>query len=76
MKGPNYKIWGCHAFIEIVHDIMTRLALLCCRQSNSNSCLSSTPALFNGQTVNFTLKPQKVVESTTYVKKTNLEECY
>jgi hypothetical protein len=38
-------------------------------------CFNSTPDLFNGQTANFTLKPPKMIESTTYIKKANLE-CY
>ena len=37
------------------------------------SC-NSTPDPFNGQTpANFILKPPKVIESRTYVKKANLE---
>ena len=32
-------------------------------------CLNSTPDLFNGQTANFVLKPQKLIESRIYVKK-------
>ena len=35
-------------------------------------CFNSTPDPFNGQTVDFILKPPKVIESTTYVKKANL----
>ena len=38
-------------------------------------CFNSTPDLFNGQIANFILKPPKVIESRTYVKKANLE-CY
>ena len=38
-------------------------------------CFNSTPDPFNGQTANFILKPPKVFESRTYVKKANLE-CY
>ena len=38
-------------------------------------CFNGTPDSFNGQTANFTLKPPKVIESTTDVKKANLE-CY
>ena len=33
---------------------------------------NSVPDPFNGQTVNFILKPPKVIESKTYVKKANL----
>ena len=33
-------------------------------------CFNSVPDPFNGQTVNFILKPPKVIESRTYVKKT------
>ena len=32
-------------------------------------CFNSTPDPFNGQTANFTLKPPKIIESTTYAKK-------
>ena len=32
-------------------------------------CFNSTPDPFNGQTANFILKPPKVIESRTYVKK-------
>ena len=35
------------------------------------SCFNSVPDPFNGQTVNFILKPPKVIESRTYVKKAN-----
>ena len=38
-------------------------------------CFNSTPDPFNGQTANFILKPPKVIEPRTYVKKANLE-CY
>ena len=38
-------------------------------------CFNNTPDPFNGQTANFILKPPKVIESRTYVKKANLE-CY
>ena len=38
-------------------------------KSNGTSLLNSTPDYFNGQIANFTLKPPKVIESTTYVKK-------
>ena len=34
-------------------------------------CFNSFPDPFNGQTVNFILKPPKVIESRTYVKKAN-----
>ena len=34
---------------------------------------NSVPDPFNGQTVNFILKPPKVIESRTYVKKANLK---
>ena len=37
------------------------------------SCFNSVPDPFNGQIVNFILKPPKVVEPRTYVKKTNLK---
>jgi hypothetical protein len=36
-------------------------------------CFNSAPDPFNGQPVNFVSKPPKVIESTTYVKKANLE---
>ena len=36
-------------------------------------CFNSVPDPFNGQTVNFILKPPKVIESRTYVKKANLK---
>ena len=36
-------------------------------------CFNSVLDPFNGQTVNFILKPPKVIESRTYVKKANLE---
>ena len=36
-------------------------------------CFNSTPDPFNGQTANFILKPPKVIESWTHVKKANLE---
>ena len=36
-------------------------------------CFNSTPDPFNGQTVNFIVKPPKLIESRTYVKKANLE---
>ena len=36
-------------------------------------CFNSVPDLLNGQTVNFISKPPKVIESRTYVKKTNLK---
>ena len=36
-------------------------------------CFNSTPDPFYGQTVNFILKPSKVIESRTYVKKANWE---
>ena len=36
-------------------------------------CFNSTLDLFNGQTNNFILKPPKVIESKTFVKKPNLE---
>ena len=36
-------------------------------------CFNSDPDPFNGQTVNFILKPPNVFESRTYVKKFNLE---
>ena len=32
-------------------------------------CFNSTLDPFNGQTANFTLKPTKVIEATTFVKK-------
>ena len=32
-------------------------------------CFNSVPDPFNDQTVNFFLKPPKVIESRTYVKK-------
>ena len=35
-------------------------------------CFNRTPDPFNGQTANFVLKPPKVIESRTYVKKANL----
>ena len=38
-------------------------------------CFNSVPDPFNGQTVNLILKPPKVIESRTYVKKADLE-CY
>ena len=38
-------------------------------------CFNNTPDPFNGQTANFMLKPPKVIQSRTYVKKVNLE-CY
>ena len=38
-------------------------------------CFNSTQDPSNGQTANFILKPPKVIESRTYVKKANLE-CY
>ena len=34
---------------------------------------NSVPDPFNGQTVNIILKPQKVIESRTYVEKANLK---
>ena len=34
-------------------------------------CFNSTPDLFNGQTANYAVKPPKVIESTTNVKKAN-----
>ena len=37
--------------------------------------LKSTPDSFKGQTANSILKPPKVIESRTYVKKASLE-CY
>ena len=36
-------------------------------------CFNSIPDPFNGQRANFILKPPKVIESRTYVKKANLE---
>ena len=36
-------------------------------------CFTSVPDPFNRQTVNFILKPPKVIESRTYVKKANLK---
>ena len=36
-------------------------------------CFNSVLDPFNGQTVNFILKPPKVIESITYVKKANLK---
>ena len=36
-------------------------------------CFNSVPDPFKGQTVNFILKPPKVIESRTYVKKGNLK---
>ena len=36
-------------------------------------CFNSVPDLFNGQTVNFILKPPKVIESRTYVRKANMK---
>ena len=36
-------------------------------------CFNSVPDLFNGQTVNFILKPPKVIEIRTYVRKANLK---
>ena len=38
-------------------------------------CFNSTPDPFNGQRANFILKPPKVIESRTYIKKADLE-CY
>ena len=35
------------------------------RQSNRKCCFNSVPDRFNGQTVNFILKPPKVFESRT-----------
>ena len=32
-------------------------------------CFNSVPDPFNGKTVNFILKPQKVIESRTYILK-------
>ena len=40
-----------------------------CCQSNRTVCFNSTPDPFNGQTANIILKPPKVIESRTYVKK-------
>ena len=45
---------------------MTCPVVTTCCQSNRRCCFISTPDSFNGQTVNFTLKPPKVIESTTY----------
>ena len=36
-------------------------------------CFNSVPDPFNDQTVNFILKPPKVIESRTYVKKASLK---
>ena len=36
-------------------------------------CFNSVPVPFNGQAVNFILKPPKVIESRTYVKKGNVK---
>ena len=36
-------------------------------------CFNSAPDPLNGQTVNFILKPLKVIKSRTYVKKANME---
>ena len=36
-------------------------------------CFNSVPVPFNGQAVNFILKPPKVIESRTYVKKANVK---
>ena len=36
-------------------------------------CFNSVSDPFHGQTVNFILKPPKVIESRTYVKKANLK---
>ena len=38
-------------------------------------CFNSTPDPYNDQTAIFVLKPPKVIESRTYVKKANLD-CY
>ena len=45
--------------------------LPCCAVARviEQCCFNSTPDPFNGQTANFTLKPPKVIESTTYAKK-------
>ena len=55
----------------------TRLALLCCCQSNRTvqCCFNSTPDPFKNKQPILFLKPPKVIESRTYVKKANLE-CY
>ena len=51
--------------------------LPCCAVARviEQCCFNSTPDPFNGQTANSILKPPKVIESRTYVKKANLE-CY
>jgi hypothetical protein len=51
--------------------------LACCAVARiiEQSCFNSTPDPFNGQAANFILKPLKVIESITYIKKANLE-CY
>ena len=49
---------------------MTRCAVV---RVIEQCCFNSVPDPFNGQTVNFILKPPNVFESRTYVKKFNLE---
>ena len=55
----------------------TKSGLPCCAVARviEQRGFNSTPDPFNGQTANFILKPPKVIESRTYVKKANLE-CY
>ena len=57
--------------------ILSTADLPCCAVARviEQCCFNSTPDPFNGQIANFILKPPKVIESRTYVKKANLE-CY
>ena len=65
LHDASHKDWGSDSDLP------------CCAVAGviKQCCFNSTPDPFNGQTANFTLKPPKVIESTTYVKKANLE-CY
>ena len=80
------QIFSLHKSILILgqlrfHDIFLPFSSYCIfelifykyLQNNRNCCFNSVPDPFNGQTVNFILKPPKVIESRTYVKKANLE---
>ena len=60
-------------YLQVNHPIYSDLPCCAVARVIEQCCFNSTPDLFNGQTTNFILKPPKLIESRTYVKKTILE---
>ena len=79
------KISSCRYFIQWQHSFAILTTALCCYWLKADlpccavvrvieqCCFNSVPDPFKGQTINFILKPPKVIESRIYVKKANLQ---